>query len=232
MTITEIKLPFAKDGTEFATAELVLADAAARERLDTQWTSWWAKARTRFTEPDRIPAYFVEPKWKLGRLCEEVAFPRGARELHIVEVIEGEPRTQGVLVTTRPGDLIRGRPVLNEGLKAKGISGEDMLWVEYIAIAPWLLEDDAKRVEVQRLGVGSALMKVAIQLARQTTRDKHVGLHAQGALAEDTYRRRWKMLEDGNDPDEKPERAPEDHPGYLVFAFDDERANIFLTKQK
>lgn len=102
----------------------------------------------------------------------------------------------GVLVTTGPATMaeacIDDPPAVDV----------PSLWVEYIAIAPWLRPDcpPRRRREVVLKLVGTALMMAAIARSKSLGLDGRIALHAEGDGARRTYldKERWGMRHIGN----------------------------------
>jgi hypothetical protein len=133
---------------------------------------------------ERGPDAWLDRDWPwLALDREQLAFDRDAQWIVAVDEIEpdGERDYVGVLVTTGP---ISGREA---GLR--GREGEQMMWVEYIAICPGLRascpmpDRRAKRLRA----VGSALVRWAIRRSVERGCEGRLGLHAEGQVAIETY---------------------------------------------
>jgi hypothetical protein len=180
-----------------------------------------AKDRARLTRSwgpvlERGPERWLDREWRWSELgSAELAFSRNPELLVLSDEIELGARGDllGILVTTAP------ITPQEAALDAATVSGP-LLWVEYIAIAPSLRTDcpaGDRRSPVLK-GVGIRLMIAAIGRSRAMGLGGRVGLHAEGALACDTYVR-WEMRQ----------LEPAIHPAggsYPVFLGDDAWANL------
>lgn len=95
----------------------------------------------------------------------------------------------GVLVTTGPATAKQaGIDML------PGMDGE-LIWVEYIAIAPSLRPDCPApyRRKPRVKGVGPQLMRAAIARSEALGLSGRIGLHAEGDGARETYTTKWNM---------------------------------------
>ncbi len=143
-----------------------ILDRGPRAWLDRGW-SWVA-----LDAPDQL-AFNVDPEWLV--LADDVE-------------LDAKGDLIGTLVTTGPISPA------DASLKTESIGDEDLVWVEYVAIAPSLRKNcpDLDRRKVLLKPVGSQLMIAAIRRSESVGCDGRVGLHAEGAVAEETYEA-WGM---------------------------------------
>lgn len=211
--------------------ELERAGPVEAARLKAQWQEYWNEqpVRRRFLTPQSVPAYFRPDAngdpWDLGDLAKQAAFQCEPEELHMVEHAGvDEVLVHAVLVTTAPDGLLREpkRSVVMELLKGCGVDPDRVVWVEYIATAPWLQRDEHRVKDLEIGEVGTAFMLEAIDRAqRQWGPPYWVALHAQGEQAQAKYDA-WKMRRLGGDPAES---------GYPVYLFDHTEAEAFVREK-
>lgn len=124
----------------------------------------------------------------------QVAFPLSPAEWIVAaDEVETDARGDllGVLVTTGP--IMPAPPALDPA----AFGGAQVVWVEYIAIAPSVREDcpEEDRRDVLLMGIGYQLMLAAITRSEQLGCEGRIGLHAEGRGATKKYKDRWKMIE-------------------------------------
>jgi hypothetical protein len=150
---------------------------------------------------ERGPRSWLDAEWRWEDLRAEVAFPIAPHWVVLADDAGATPTHDllGVLVTSGPVPLERA------GLQSAGIGTEDVIWVEYIAIAPSLRPDcpPADRRQTALKAVGSKLMQYAIERSLTLGCGGRIALHAEGPGAIAAYEKNWRMLR----LDEKPHPA-------------------------
>lgn len=145
-------------------------------------------------------AGWLDREWPWEEFGQEgLAFEIAPEWVVLADEIADDARGDivGVLATTGPV------PVGMVGLQDPTVLSGDVLWIEYIAIAPSIrprCSDADRRVPVLK-GVGASLMIAAIRRSEALGLEGRLGLHAEGTVACDTYTK-WKMqkLEDVSHP--------------------------------
>lgn len=195
---------------------VVALRACAREDRRTLAAVWGAAL-------ERGPSSWLDREWWWDDLTasSELAFAINPEWLVVAD--EVEPAAQrdllGVLVTTGPV------PPERTGIDLATVGDRGVVWVEYIAIAPGLRPGcpapDRRRAALK--GVGPQLMRRAIERSVGLGCEGRIGLHAEGAVAVDTYRDKWNMRLCTDAP----------HPAggsFPVFFGDAEWASKFLAR--
>jgi hypothetical protein len=139
----------------------------------------------------RGPADWLDREWPWEELgVAELAFDVNPEWLVLSDEVEtgSTGDVLGVLVTTAP---ITARMAALVDAEA---ASSDLLWVEYIAIAPSLRRDcpDQDRRPPYLRGAGVRLMMAAIGRSKAMGLGGRLGLHAEGAVACSAYTS-WDM---------------------------------------
>lgn len=125
--------------------------------------------------------------------------------------LKRESRWEGLLLATTLGHTSQ----LNQG-------GKDLIYIEYVEVAPWNLAEPLIGQVPQHKGVGRQLVELVVRLSLAMEFKGRVGLHAL-PQAEDFYRDRCGMTDVGPDAD---------YSGNLrYFEFTEDQARAFLQPQ-
>ena len=145
---------------------------------------------------ERGPVHWQDREWPWRTF--------GATDLHLdvkpqwlVLADEVEPTARGelfgVLVTTGPSTANQA------GISDLLEMDSELIWVEYIAIAPSLRPDCPApyRRKPRVKGIGPRLMRAAIARSEALGLSGRIGLHAEGDGARETYKTKWGMRDLG-----------------------------------
>lgn len=178
----DARITISNDGQPY----VVVLRECTREDRRTLVTTWGAAL-------ERGPSSWLDREWMWGDLTapSELAFAIDPEWVVVADEVEPVAQRDliGVLVTTGPV------PPARTGIDPAVAGDQSVVWVEYIAIAPGLLPGcpapDRRRVGLK--GIGPQLMRRAIERSVALGCEGRIGLHAEGAVAVDTYRDRWNM---------------------------------------